>query len=201
MSSRSRTLYLGMLEAMWAIAGGAGPLLGGAFTQLASWRWIFWINLPISAATWLLLFFFLDVHNPRTRVSEGLRAIDWLGSLSILGLTVMLLLGLNLGGTVFPWSSAKVICLTVFGALMSICFIYVEKRLAQYPLMPLYLFSKPASIAGFLVGFLHGFVSCLSTFSHNHILRPLTRSLLQRSITCPFSFNPFFQRTHYAQVS
>ena len=157
-SMRSRTLYLGLLEAMWAIAGGVGPILGGAFTELVSWRWNFWINLPISGVSFLLLVVFLDVHNPRTKVADGLHAIDWWGSLSILGLTIMLLLGLNFGGTIFAWKSPKVICLIVFGALMSFLFILSEKRLAQYPLMPLALFSKPATAASLLVGFVHGFV-------------------------------------------
>ena len=158
-SMRSRTLYLGLLEAMWAIAGGVGPVLGGAFTQLVSWRWNFWINLPISGITFLLLLFFLDVHNPQTKVVDGLKAVDWFGSLSILGLTVLLLLGLNFGGTTFAWDSPKVICLIVFGALMSLLFIWSEKRLAKHPLMPLGLFAKASTAASLVVGFIHGFVS------------------------------------------
>ncbi|KAI6917694.1 putative MFS transporter, partial [Hortaea werneckii] len=157
-SMRRRTLYLGLLEVMWAVAGGAGPLIGGAFTQLVSWRWCFWINLPVSGVTFLLLFLFLDVHNPRTRLREGLAAIDWLGTLSVLAVTLMLLLGLDFGGTVFPWSSAKVICLIVFGTLMIGCFIFSEKRLAKYPLMPLDMFKDMSNVALFLVGFSQGMV-------------------------------------------
>ncbi|MCJ1247364.1 hypothetical protein MMC30_004578 [Trapelia coarctata] len=157
-SMRSRSLYLGLLEFMWALAGGVGPILGGAFSQYASWRWNFWINLPISGTTFILLAVFLDVHNPRTRVVEGLRAIDWLGSFSILGLTLMLLLGLNFGGVTFPWDSPKVICLIVFGALMSIFFIFSELRVARHPLMPLSLFHHPSNVASLLVCFMHGFV-------------------------------------------
>jgi len=156
---RSRTLYLGLTEAMWAIAGGAGPILGGAFTQLASWRWNFWINLPISGTTFILLLLFLDVHNPRTKAIDGIKAIDWFGSLSILALTVMLFLGLNFGGTTFPWDSPKVICLIVFGGLVSILFIWSEKKFAQYPLMPLNLFAQAGTAASLMVTFFHGFVS------------------------------------------
>ena len=156
---------------MWAVAGGLGPILGGAFAEKVSWRWSFWINLPISGSTFLLLLLFLDVHNPQTRMIEGLKAIDWSGSLSILGLTVMLLLGLNFGGVLFPWSSATVICLIIFGSLMSILFILSEKRLARYPLMPLSLFSKSSASASLVVGFVHGAVSCLTIlapFSMRH---------------------------------
>lgn len=93
---------------------------------------------------------------------EGIKAVDWFGSFSILGLTVMVLLGLDFGGDIFPWDSPKVICLIVFGCLMTLVFIYCEKRLAKYPLMPLGIFGKRSNVACFLVAFTHGFVSCNS---------------------------------------
>ncbi|KAF2837468.1 putative MFS transporter [Patellaria atrata CBS 101060] len=157
-SMRSRSLYLGLLEMMWALAGGIGPILGGAFTELVSWRWSFWINLPVSGSTFLLLLFFLDVHNPRTKVKEGIKAIDWFGSISILAFMLMLLIGLNFGGVTFPWDSPKVICLVVIGALMSIFFIYSEKKLARFPLMPLRLFHHRSNVASLLVCSAQGFV-------------------------------------------
>ena len=60
-SVRQRSLYLSLMGAIWAVAGSAGPLIGGAFTQLVSWRWCFWINLPVcgNALVLLLLFLFL----------------------------------------------------------------------------------------------------------------------------------------------
>ncbi|KAJ5595215.1 Efflux pump dotC [Penicillium hispanicum] len=157
-SVRHRSLYLGVMEFMWALAGGIGPLLGGAFSQYASWRWCYWINLPVSGTAFILLFFCLDVHNPKTRMMEGVRAIDWFGSLSVLGLTLMLLLGLDFGGETFAWSSPQVICLIVFGSLCSLLFVYSEKRLAKYPLMPLSLFARVSNIAALAVVFAHGFV-------------------------------------------
>lgn len=144
---------------MWAVSGAVGPVLGGAFSEYVTWRWNYYVNLPICGVTFLLLLLFLDVHNPRTKVLEGLRAIDWFGSLSILGLTLMLLLGLDFGGETFPWKSAKVICLIVFGALCSIVFIFCERRLAKYPLMPLNMFKNGSNVATLIVTFAHGFVS------------------------------------------
>ena len=150
------------MEFMWALAGGIGPLLGGAFSQFVSWRWTYWINLPVSGIAFLLLFFFLDVHNPKTGMAEGIRAIDWFGSLSVLGLTLMLLLGLDFGGETFLWGSPTVICLIVFGSLCSVLFFYSEKHLAKYPLMPMDIFARVSNIAALAVAFAHGFVSLIS---------------------------------------
>jgi len=104
------------------------------------------------------LFIYLDVHNPRTPWLDGFKAIDWAGSLSIIALVLMLLLGLEFGGATFPWDSPQVICLIVFGSLMSIFFIYSEKRLAIYPLMPLELFTNWSNAASLLLKFCHGMV-------------------------------------------
>lgn len=158
-SVRSRALYIGLLGVMWALAGSAGPLIGGAFTQLVSWRWCFWINLPVCGIAFVLLLLFLDVHNPRTKLGEGVMAVDWFGTLSILAVTLLLLLGLDFGGATFPWDSPKVICLIVFGTLMIAFFLFSEKRLAKHPLMPLSIFKNWSNNAAFLVAFAHSMVS------------------------------------------
>ncbi|KAI9373198.1 major facilitator superfamily domain-containing protein [Aspergillus egyptiacus] len=156
-SVRRRSLFLGLTESIWTVAGALGPILGGSFTETLSWRWIFWINLPVCGTAFVLLIFYLNVHNPRTPFVDGVKAVDWFGSFFILAISVMVLLGLDFGGDTFPWDSPKVICLIVFGSLMSIAFIYSEKRLAKYPLMPLHIFKSRSNIACFLVVFTHGF--------------------------------------------
>lgn len=156
-SVRERSVYLGFSGFVWAIAGSIGPLIGGAFTQSATWRWCFWINVPLCAVTFLLLLVFLDVHNPRTKLSDGLRAIDWLGTLSILAITLLLLLALDFGGAIFPWNDAKVISLLVVGTLMIGFFIFNERR-ARYPLMPLIVFKSWSNNAVFLVVVAHAMV-------------------------------------------
>ena len=167
-SMRQRSLFLGLCEGIWAIAGAVGPILGGVLTSLATWRWCWWINLPTCGLTFIILLIFLDVHNPRTKFLVGVKAIDWAGSLSILALTLMLLLGLDFGGDTFPWSSPKVICLIVFGALCSLLFIYSEKRLAKYPLIPLHLFTESSNLASLAVCACHG-----ATFIAGEFYMPL----------------------------
>ncbi|KAH8807333.1 DNA repair protein RAD50 [Xylogone sp. PMI_703] len=163
-SMRQRSLFLGLCEAIWAIAGAIGPVLGGLLTHYVSWRWCWWINLPCCGIAFVILALFLDVHNPKTPLRDGIKAIDWAGSVSILAVTIMVLLGLDFGGNTFAWSSPKVICLVIFGALCSILFIYSEKRLAKYPLMPLALFTQRSNVATLLVAFFHGVSSIGSEY-------------------------------------
>ncbi|OCL12975.1 MFS drug transporter [Glonium stellatum] len=158
-SMRSRALYIGSMGAIWALAGSAGPLIGGAFTQLVNWRWCFWINLPACGTAFVFLLLFLDVHNPRTKLREGVMAVDWFGTFSILAVTLLILLGLDFGGATFPWDSPKVICLIVFGTLMIGFFLFSEQRLAKYPLIPLSIFKNWSNNATFLVAFAHSIVS------------------------------------------
>ena len=120
-----------------------------------------YMNLPISAFAFLITLFFLDVHNPKTKIMDGLKAIDWIGSIALLGVTLMTLLGLDFGGQTFPWSSPKVLCLIIFGLLLLGVFFFSEAKVAKYPLVPLGLFRNRSNVASFTVGFVHGTVSSL----------------------------------------
>ncbi|KAF5001583.1 hypothetical protein FGRMN_889 [Fusarium graminum] len=157
-SIRNRGMYFGILGMVWALASAVGPILGGVFTSQVTWRWCFYINLPISAVAFVILFFFLKLHNPQTPVKEGLLALDWPGSILIIGGTIMWLLGLEFGGVSFPWDSATVICLIVFGLFTVALFVIYEWKVAQFPVLPIRLFSARNSIASYGVGFTHAFV-------------------------------------------
>ncbi|HEU0048671.1 MAG TPA: MFS transporter, partial [Nitrososphaera sp.] len=157
--NRRRSLVLGSLECVWATAGAVGPIIGGALAELVSWRWIWYINLPLAGFAFLVILLFLNVHNPKTKIWEGMKAVDWFGTVTMLGVTLMTLLGLDFGGETFPWNSPKVICLIVFGVLMLGLFIFSEAKLARYPLIPLSLFRKGSNVAALAVCFVHGFVS------------------------------------------
>lgn len=88
-----------------------------------------------------------------------MKALDWLGIFTFLGCTVMLLLGLDFGGVLFPWDSAKVIALLVAGSCLIGAFIFSEAKFAKYPLVPMSLFRNKTNVATLLVVFFHGFVS------------------------------------------
>lgn len=100
---------------------------------------------------------------------EGLKAVDWLGIITFLGFALMVLLGLNLGGAIFPWDSAKIVALLVVGGVLVFAFIYSETKVSKYPLMPMSLFKKRTNVGALLVAAFHGFVSnaqCRLMFAH-----------------------------------
>ncbi|KAA8574729.1 hypothetical protein MFRU_049g00190 [Monilinia fructicola] len=163
-SMRKRGAYFGLIGMTWAFASAIGPLLGGAFTEKVSWRWCFYINLPITGTVAIALFFFLHLENPKTPVWDGLKAVDWLGSLLIIGGTLMILLGLEFGGVTKPWDSATVICLIVFGILVAGLFVINEWKFARYPVMPLRLFKHVSNVAALGVCFCHGFVFIAASY-------------------------------------
>ena len=133
-------------------------LVANADTNLLTCVRCFYINLPLDGLALIILVFFLKLDTPRTPLIEGLKAIDWLGSLSVVGATLMVLFGLQYGGVTYPWGSATVICLIVFGIITFGIFIFWEVRYAKYPVMPMGLFKKTTNIATLSVVFLHGFV-------------------------------------------
>ncbi|KAK2774453.1 multidrug resistance protein fnx1 [Colletotrichum kahawae] len=117
----------------------------------------FYINLPISGVGIIILFFVLKLHNPRTPVVKGLKAIDWIGTVTIIGGTIMFLFGLEFGGVTYPWSSPTVICLIVFGILTIGLFTVNEWKYARYPVIPMHLFSDWSNLAAFATAFCHAF--------------------------------------------
>jgi EmrB/QacA subfamily drug resistance transporter len=147
---RERGRYQGYIGGVFAVSSIAGPLLGGFFVDNFSWRWVFYVNLPVGA----LAFFVVGavLHLPRRRVAHR---IDILGTaLLSLGATA-LTLALTLGGTEWAWSSSTSIGLFIAGAVLIVLFLFQESRAAE-PIIPLHLFRNvifdASSGAGFIVG-------------------------------------------------
>ncbi|KAK8243871.1 putative major facilitator superfamily transporter [Phyllosticta capitalensis] len=163
-SMRTRGQYFGIIGMVWALASALGPVIGGAFTTNVSWRWCFYINLPLDGLAFGIILFFLDIETPKTPLVEGLKAIDWLGALTVIGGTLMLLLGLEFGGASFPWDSATVICLLIFGAVTIGLFLVIEWKIPAYPIMPIRIFKKGTNLAALAVCFFHGFVFISATY-------------------------------------
>ncbi|KAJ5289125.1 Efflux pump dotC [Penicillium angulare] len=163
-SMRERPMYYGLFGATWAVAGGLGPIIGGAFTTDVTWRWCFYLNLPIGGISLVILVLFLNIESPKTPLLAGLRTIDWLGTLTIIGGTLMFLFGLEFGGVNYPWASATVVCLIVFGVVVWVLAGIAEWKIAKYPIIPSRIFGQWNNILCFIVCFCHGFVFISGTY-------------------------------------
>ncbi|TPX08847.1 uncharacterized protein E0L32_009665 [Thyridium curvatum] len=157
-SLRDRGAYFAITSVVWAVISAIGPLLGGVFTTLISWRWCFWINLPVGAVVFFMDLFYLDIPNPHTPVKAGLKAVDWTGGSLVIGGTLMALFGLEFGGVSHPWSSPTVVCLLVFGPIVIGIFFFNEWRWASNPIIPLRLFRSASSFAAFGISFCNSYV-------------------------------------------
>lgn len=154
-SLKERGMYFGLLSGVWALASAVGPVIGGVFASRVSWRWCFYINLPLGGIALAVLVFFLKLHNPRTPLRKGLAAIDWIGNLFVMGGTLMLLMGLQFGGVEFAWKSATVICLIVFGVVAIVLFVVYETMLASYPVIPPRIFHYRNSVSAYSMSIMH----------------------------------------------
>ncbi|KAI1099136.1 putative efflux pump [Jackrogersella minutella] len=125
-----RPMYTGLVSSMYGIASVAGPLLGGVFTDKVTWRWCFFINLPIGAITILvILFFFPEPTRAKPKdetLAERIKRFDPLGTALFMPGVICLLLALQWGGTEYPWKNGRIIALFVVAGVLLLGFVYVQ---------------------------------------------------------------------------
>lgn len=147
---RDRGKFTGLFGGVFAIASVAGPLLGGFFVDNLSWRWIFYINLPIGIAAFLVITTVLQV--PARRVNH---AIDYVGAVLLVAGVSLLLLVFEWGGQRYEWGSPTILAMVAATIALLAGFVLRELRTAE-PIVPMGLFRNQVfgvtSIIGFIVG-------------------------------------------------
>ncbi|RUP04019.1 MAG: DHA2 family efflux MFS transporter permease subunit [Mycobacterium sp.] len=160
---RERGRYQGILGAVFGVTTVVGPLLGGYFTDYLTWRWAFWINLPVSLVVICVAAAAIPALKAETKPVVDYAGIVFIG-LGAAGLT----LATSWGGTVHPWGSPTIIGLFVGAAVALGVFVWVENRAAA-PILPIRLFGSPVftvcCVLSFVVGFaMLGAMTFLPTF-------------------------------------
>src|SRR3954464_3204435 len=136
-SPRERGRYQGYIQMVFVLASVAGPLLGGLFADHLSWRWVFYVNLPIGAAALAVVSATLD-----TAVPGGRPRIDWSGATLLAAALTAVLLLTTWGGRQYAWDSAEIAGLAVGAVALLAAFVARERRAAE-PILPLRLFRDP----------------------------------------------------------
>ncbi|PBC64255.1 EmrB/QacA family drug resistance transporter [Streptomyces sp. Tue6028] len=160
---RERGKYQGLFGAVFGATSVLGPLLGGLLTEHLSWRWVFYVNLPVGVVALVVIAVVLHIPAKTAR-----HVIDYLGTFLIAAVATCLVLVASLGGTTWSWSSPQIIGLAVLGVALAFLFVAVERRAAE-PVLPLKLFGirtfTLSAVISFIVGFaMFGAMTYLPTF-------------------------------------
>ncbi|MBM3926384.1 MAG: MFS transporter [SAR202 cluster bacterium] len=151
-SPKDRGRYQGYISGVFGMSSVVGPTMGGFLTDSLSWRWVFFINIPIGMPLVALLL----TYFPNIRPSLMKHRLDYLGVIALVLTVVPLMLALTWGGVEYAWDSVEVVGLLVFSAVMLAALIFIEMRAAK-PIIPLSLFKDRGVSLSYLSIFFTGF--------------------------------------------
>ncbi|BCS19563.1 MDR family MFS transporter [Aspergillus puulaauensis] len=152
-----RPFYLGLVLSVFGIAACLGPPLGGILTENVTWRWCFWINLPIGGASFFLILTILKLQErfagSKDSVVSRLKSLDMLGMILIMASVCCLILALHWGSSSLPWGSSRVIGLLVGAGLLLAAFLFSQWKLQDLATVPLRVLLERSIMMGALFSF------------------------------------------------
>ncbi|HEY5584383.1 MAG TPA: DHA2 family efflux MFS transporter permease subunit [Ruminiclostridium sp.] len=147
-----RGKWQGLMGALFGLSAIVGPTIGGWIVDNASWNWVFFVNLPVGLLAAVAIS--IGLHGEKRRNDKVI--IDYKGAVTLVIAVITLLLGLNMGGSSYPWSSWEIIGLFVISLLFMLCFIRIERK-AKEPILSLHFFENRVFTVSNIIGFLMGF--------------------------------------------
>src|SRR5579862_2958112 len=187
-----RGRWQGIFVSVLALALIVGPAIGGAITDHASWRWVFYVNIPVGALALLVLTLWLpsaiSVRSMAYRGWAAVRRIDVTGALTAAAATVCLLLGLTWGGATYPWESPQVVGVLSAAGVLYLAF-FIAEQFVKEPLLPLDLFRNQVFAASGLLALAGGMIVYAMIF---YLPLFIQRVLGQTATTSGASLAPLF---------
>ncbi|KAJ7712048.1 iron permease [Mycena metata] len=161
-----RGKFLGITASVWALACAIGPPIGGALSTAGSWRWLFFLNIPLCGLAFLLVTLFLKVQAPEGELWTMVSTIDWIGLSLLIAGTISITLALAWAGIQHSWDSAQVLVPLCVGCGGIGAFTIVQYRLraGKIPTIPSFLVTNRTTLSGYIGTCVHGIVSMAAIF-------------------------------------
>jgi MFS family permease len=156
---RLRPKYFAMVLLAWSIGTIIGPVVGGAFVQNTTWRWVFIINFPFCFLGFVLAIFFVKLNAvAKLSLSEKLKQTDWIGAALFVGGATSFLIGLSWGGVQYKWISAQTLAPIIVGLVGVMVFVAWQMWIKPKSLLPMSIFYCPSAIAAFYCALANGLI-------------------------------------------
>ncbi|KAI1648782.1 MFS general substrate transporter [Daldinia loculata] len=155
---RQRGAYMGIVFGVFSLGTAVGPLVGGAIVDGTTWRWVFYINLPVSGTALILHLLFLRVnYDKETSIVERLKKIDYVGNAILIGSVVSVLIALSWGGTRYEWKSYQILVPLFLGVFGLVLFHIYEGApwVRDYPTLPERVFKRRTPAAALIIAFIN----------------------------------------------